>query len=96
MTINGKVLSKDSKVHNIVLNSDPSDSEIYRALGGTGDEVGVIQKTIGDWEIHRLPDSNGDMLVIGKAPGNWAAVKARKSCDLSDQQVVDICNHMDG
>lgn len=88
MTINAKRITKEGNITDVPLQNDPSDNDLAKALGGTGDPQTI--DTVGDWEVLTLPANQGDILIVGRAPHINNDPKCRKTCTLNDEQVKKI------
>tara|TARA_R110000868_G_scaffold15219_3_gene69554 strand:- start:951 stop:1232 length:282 start_codon:yes stop_codon:yes gene_type:complete len=71
-------------VSDVTLPDDPSDSQISKALGGSGNEIKTHLLTVKDWEIHSVRTDMDELLIIGGAQLILAQTKARRSCNLQD------------
>ncbi len=87
MPINAKRLYKNGDIQTMLISDDPNESEISRAIGGTGMESNTFIAQILDWEIHSLGNELDEILVIGNAPYLDSPIKKRISCDLTDKQL---------
>ena len=93
MTINAKRITKAGNITDVPLQNDPSDNDLAKALGGTGDPQTI--GTVGDWEVLTLPEGQGqgDILIVGQPPHINDDPKLRKSCTLTDKDVKKIAAH---
>ncbi len=95
MSINVKIADKNGNVkNNLQLVSDPADIDIIIALGGEDTVHNTHILSSRDWEIHRLPSGNGDLLIIGSPPKIHDSIKTRKTCTLTNNQIFNLCKNV--
>lgn len=93
MRLIGKILQPSGQITDVTFqNSDPSEKDLLNAIGSP--ENYVTLGRVDNWEVLApAPYEKGKetkFLVIGAPPNIDSDPKLRRSCDLNDEQVVQL------
>jgi len=93
MTIIAKIVSDDFTVRSVELPNVPSDNDIIRALGGEDGEDIFTFGGMAGYDVIRLFDGR-EKMVIGNAAYLKEPQRARITCAMPDERVVDLIKYL--